>query len=308
MQYQAVSEDLWIQHLRTNKVEELTLGKGGIEEERLENYIVSGLIDFDDVSYEDHADLLYDLATQTIQHLRKNLSEENARKVLQYHQKQISRFIHAQMQDHYWEKAAGYEIKISKGVTELKESAYAKGATENALDYRQAPADKSNMAKYLFGGFQRCLYSVQKFQSDSERKMAVILERESIKWFKPAKGQFQLFYQAGSDHLEYQPDFVAETDSVVYMIEPKANNAMEDADVIAKRDVAVSWCAHATANAAKHGGKPWRYLLIPHDAIAENMTLEGLAKQYTESFKQLIGLWKGRGTTEELMNDLRGED
>lgn len=27
------------------------------------------------------------------------------------------------------------------------------------------------------------------------------------------------------------------------------------------------------------GGKPWRYLLIPHDAIAENHTLAGLAMQ-----------------------------
>ena len=31
---------------------------------------------------------------------------------------------------------------------------------------------------------------------------------------------------------------------------------------------------------ANHG-KPWRYLLIPHDAIADNMTLDGLAKTYT---------------------------
>jgi len=307
LQYQAVSEDLWIQHLRTNKVEELTLGKGGIEEERIEDYIVSGLMDFDDVSYDDHADLLYDLAAQTVSHLRKYLQEEDARRVLQCHQKQVSKFVHAQMQDHYWEKATGYEVKITKGFSKLKDSAYSKGATENALDYRQAPSDKSNMAKYLFGGFQRCLYSVQKFQSDSERKMAVILERESIKWFRPAKGQFQILYQLGSDHLEYQPDFVAEMDSVIYMIEPKKKNAMEDDDVIAKCDAAVKWCAHATTNAAKYGGKPWRYLLIPHDAIAENMTLEGLAKQFTESFKKLIGLWKGRGTTEEMMQELRGE-
>jgi len=27
--------------------------------------------------------------------------------------------------------------------------------------------------------------------------------------------------------------------------------------------------------------KPWMYLLIPHDAIAENMTLDGLARQYS---------------------------
>jgi type III restriction enzyme len=28
------------------------------------------------------------------------------------------------------------------------------------------------------------------------------------------------------------------------------------------------------------GGKPWRYVLIPHDAIAENLTLDGLAARF----------------------------
>lgn len=27
-------------------------------------------------------------------------------------------------------------------------------------------------------------------------------------------------------------------------------------------------------------GKPWRYVLIPHDEIAENITLEGLAARF----------------------------
>jgi type III restriction enzyme len=30
-----------------------------------------------------------------------------------------------------------------------------------------------------------------------------------------------------------------------------------------------------------HGGKPWHYSLIPHDVIAENMTLQGLVDRYT---------------------------
>jgi type III restriction enzyme len=65
------------------------------------------------------------------------------------------------------------------------------------------------MAKHLFGGFAHCLYSVGKFQSDSGRRLAVILEREQAKWFKPRKGQLQLFNKWGADHLECQPDFVA---------------------------------------------------------------------------------------------------
>ena len=139
------------------------------------------------------------------------------------------------------------------------------------------------MAKYLFGGFQRCLYSVQKFQAEAERKLAVILERESFKWFKPAKGQFQIYYKSGADHPEYQPDFVAETVECIYMLEPKAANQMEDADVIAKRDAAVKWCKRASEHADSYGGKPWKYVLIPHDAIAENMTLSGLSNRFLVS-------------------------
>lgn len=101
-----------------------------------------------------------------------------------------------------------------------------------------------------------------------------------MKWFKPAKGQFQLFYRSGNDDLEYQPDFVAETETRIFMLEPKASNQMETPDVFAKRDVAVEWCRRATEHAASYEGKPWSYVLIPHDAIAENMTLDGLAQRF----------------------------
>ena len=283
LNYQAPSEELWIQHLRTNQLEVVGLGRGGIEEARLEDYIVSGLVDFDDIAYDDHADLLYDLANQTVQHFRSYLSEEDTRKVLRLHQREIARFIHAQMQDHYWEEAIEYEVRISKGFTELKPSAYTASAAEPPLDYRQSPAVKSNMARYLFGGFQRCLYPVQKFQSDSERKLAVTLERDAIKWFKPAKGQFQIYYKWGVEHPEYQPDFVAETADTIYMLEPKARNEMDAAEVVAKRDVAVRWCQQASEHAHGYGGKPWKYALIPHDVIAENMTLAGLAREFVVS-------------------------
>ena len=151
------------------------------------------------------------------------------------------------------------------------------------LNYRQPPADKSNMAKYLFGGFKRCLFPVQKFQSDTERKLAVILEREALKWFKPAKGQFQIIYKFGADNPEYQPDFVAETADAIYMLEPKAKKEMADPDVIAKKDAAVKWCQHASDHAATYHGKQWKYLLIPHDAIADNMTVDGLVKLFATS-------------------------
>lgn len=280
LKYPAVSDELWVQHLRTNEMEVVQLGNGGIEENRMEDYIVSGLVDFDDVSYDDQADLLYDLAAQTVKHFCSYLSEEDAHKVLRCYQRDIARFIHAQMQEHSWEDAVDYEVVVSKGYTEFKPSAYTHSVNEPLADYRVSPADKSNMAKYVFGGFKRCLYPVQKFDSEAERVLAVILDRDAEKWFKPAKSQFQIFYKQGGNHLEYQPDFVAETKDAIYMLEPKASNQMEDEIVLAKKEAAIKWCKNASDYAAANGGKPWRYVLIPHTAIAVNMTIDGLAGQF----------------------------
>jgi type III restriction enzyme len=279
LRYPPPSDELWIQHLRTNQLEVLGLHGGGVEESRLEDYVVSGLVDFDDISYDNHAYLLYNLAGQTVEHFCSYLSEEEAREVLRLHQREIARFIHAQMQEHYWENVTEYDVEVRQGFCELKECAYTT-SPELQFDFHQSPSDKSNMAQYLFNGFSRCLYPAQKFHSDTERKLAVVLDRESLKWFRPAKGQFQIYYRSGGDHLEYQPDFVAEDEKAIYMLEAKAQNEMNDAEVLAKAEAAVKWCRHASDYARTHEGKLWIYALIPHNAIAENMTLEELAAQF----------------------------
>jgi type III restriction enzyme len=52
---------------------------------------------------------------------------------------------------------------------------------------------------------------------------------------------------------------------------------MEAAEVLAKKEAAIKWCGHASDHNRGNGGKPWQYLIIPHDVVAENMTLAGLA-------------------------------
>lgn len=278
LRYPPVSEELWLQYLRTNEREVIAVGGGGIEEKRLEDYVVSGLVDFDDVSYDEHADFLYDLASQTVKHLLSYLSEDDARKVLRHYQKDIARYLHAQMDEHHWVEVAGYEVRVTKGFSDIRGSTYTAGAKDTVLDFKVSPEDKSNMARYLFTGFQYCLMDTpQRFQSDSERRLAVILEREKAKWFRPAKGQFQLFYKRGTEQAEYQPDFVAETSDTIYMLEPKDAKQLTDAEVLAKKEAATKWCQLATDHAVSYAGKPWKYVLIPHNAITDNMTLAGLA-------------------------------
>jgi len=281
---QPVSRELLIQHLRTAKQEFLQNVSGQLVEARPENYIVRALIDFDDISYDDHADLLYDLAGQLVKHLHSYLSAEDTINVLQYHQQQLAAHIHSQMQlpEHRWEKATGYKATVSKGFSALKENAYTANATDDIKPFRMTVSDPTNIKRYVFGGFSKCLYEIQKFDVDTERRFAVILEDDGdvLKWFKPARNQFQIYYNKDA---AYEPDFVVETKKQLFLCEPKRADQMQNPEVVAKKTAACEWCKHATEHAQQHGGKKWSYLLIPHDAITGNMTLEGLASRFSIS-------------------------
>ncbi len=272
--YQPVARDLLMQFLRTNEQKILSFKKAAGSESRLEDYLVRGLIDQSDISYDEHADLLYDLAGQVVAHLRSYLAgDEEVRNVLQYHQNDLVAFIAAQMREHRSTSDTGFEVKVSRGFTSLKKSANLVEVGLESLDYRRTDFDKSKIGRIMFTGYECCLYPAVKFDSDTERRFSILLDREAEKWFKPAKGQFQIIYQDGHQHYEYVPDFVAETGDTIYMAETKARNELDDPIVLAKKKAAEQWCKHATEFNKTLGRKPWKYLLIAHDKVQENMSL-----------------------------------
>ena len=77
--------------------------------------------------------------------------------------------------------------------------------------------------------------------------------------------------------------FVVETETEKLLCEPKRADQMKDPVVLAKAHAAATWCSHATVHETENQGKPWRYVLIPHDAIADNMTVAGLVKSYVRT-------------------------
>jgi type III restriction enzyme len=266
---QPSEREIVIQNLRTNKQETMQADQG-VHERRLEDYIVHALVDYDDIDYVAHAELLYDLAGQMVKHLLGYLSEPEARNVLDGNRKLIAREIHAQMQTHFWERATSYEVQVSRGFTELRPCNYTATAGQPVQHFRETLSEVGRIKQLLFGGFSRCLYPLQKFDSDTERRFAVILERDALKWFKPAKRQFHIYYKLGIEQPEYVPDFVAELDDAIFMIETKARDDMKSPEVIAKAEAAARWCEHASAYAGQAGTKAWRYLLIPHDDVVES--------------------------------------
>ena len=264
--------EILIQNLHTNAQSSLSAGLG-IKENRPEDYIVHALMDFDDIDYFSQSELLYDLAGQMVAHLHSYLSADEALDVLDKNRRLIAKHIHAQMMAHFWEKATTYEVKVSRGFSALKPCHYTVNAGEPVHPVRETPKDVNRIRQMLFGNFQKYLYPRQKFDSDTERRFAVILERDAQKWFRPVKGQFQIYYQLGAVQAEYIPDFVAETDDAILMVETKKRDELKSDEVQAKATAAARWCQQASDYAASVGGKPWHYLLLPHDEITEALRL-----------------------------------
>ena len=250
-----------------------------IAEARPEDYIVRELIGFDDVSYDAHADLIYGLAGQAVAHFKGYLKTgEELHNVLANQGKAIAENIHAQMADHYYEIVGESEVVIGRGFTPLKPGAAI--ASDDIKPLHWSPDDKRTIAQYVYGGFSRCAYDMQKFHSDTERVLAQILERDALRWFRPVAGQFNIWYRWRAEQPEYLPDFAAAITDANLMIETKAAKDMSDPQAKAKAEAAVLWCRNASDYSAAHGGKPWKYLLIPHDAVAVNATLAALAARF----------------------------
>ncbi|MDA7950832.1 MAG: DEAD/DEAH box helicase family protein [Pirellulaceae bacterium] len=284
LNFQPVSQEILIHQLRTSKSSLLSWNGGYDKEQSLENYVIRGLIDHDLIDYDEHADLLYKLAGQVVDRFKSYLSDKNdVENVLIHNQSKITDFIVAQLMQHYWETPTDYQVSVSRGFTMLEpfNCTIQEGAAPR--DFRSVPKVKSEVKKILFGGFKKCCYPLQKFDSvDGELRFAQILEDDTnvIRWMKPAPGSFQIEYKNGA---LYEPDFVVETANAKYLCEPKMASEMKSDMVLAKQKAAVRWCQCATQYAQENDGKPWYYALIPHNAVTSNRSFNGLISEFTVS-------------------------
>jgi type III restriction enzyme len=281
--YQPLSRELLIQTLRTEKQSIISRAEGGDQPARLEDYIVLRLIDFPEVDYSAHAELLYDLAGQVVARLRSYLTgDEDVRNVLVGRGKEIADAIFVQMQRHMWRTETKYRVTLHAPFTILRPQAFDGAGADVMRDYRNPPERLSEIRRFIFTGFKKGCYWQAKFDSDTERKMAVLLERDpSVElWMKPGPNQFKIY---DSDGHPYQPDFVVQTNTEKLIQETKRRSDLGDADVIRKANAAKVWCYVATEHHAKaHGEKSWRYMLIPDDAVQPNATLAGLLAAFSQ--------------------------
>jgi len=282
--YQPLAKELLVQVLRTEQTRTIIGNSGREEQERLEDHIVSKLIDFPEVDYDSHADVLYHLASQVVRHFStKYENPEDVKSILRGHSRQIAERIFAEMKKNMWRGQTNYRVTVNAAFQDLRPQTFEGSGEQYALDYRTAPPKLSDIKKYIFRGFKKACYHLAKFDSDTERKMSELLEKEpSVKlWMKPGPNQFKLY---DTDGLPYQPDFVVETDTDLLIIETKRADEISDPVVLRKAEAAALWAHIATEfHARPTHGKPWSYLLVPHTELSHSTTLAGLKSKYTRS-------------------------
>lgn len=278
---QSFSQSLLLQNLGDGSRQKLATDRAYTLSESPRDYIARALLDFNDIAEtEEHVSTVLDVSDQLIAHLKGYLkTEEELHNVLINYRDMLVNIIHAQMQAHYTTPTLTWDVAIERNYTIIKSAHYAIPAGQSPVPYDHPIEQKSMIKDLLFTGFKRSCFSSVKFDSEPELTLASVLEQDGMvmKWVKPSRGAFKIFYHKD---IAYEPDFVAETLDRMFLIEVKRRSDLEDPVVKKKTEAAIIWCSYATEHAKQNQGKPWSYILIPHDTVDITMTLEGLANQF----------------------------
>ena len=239
-------------------------------------------MNYTEIDYDVQADLLFKLAGQAVKKFRSYLNEDNLMNVVQYHKKEISGYIHSQMMEHFYYEAPGFEKPIVKPFTKIEEHNFSKYTKDSIHHFTDTITPTRAIPSKVFSGFRKACHNLYKFDSKTEKDFAIILENDKaiLKWLRPAQNQFHIYWKRRE--RRYYPDFVVETAEAIYMVETKKEGDIESSDVQEKSQAALQYCEHATEFTTKNSGKPWKYVLIPHNAVQANMSFEYLAKAYEQ--------------------------
>ena len=278
---QPISDRLLIRNLRDQSQRELARALEGPKESQVENYLVKHLMDYPQIDYDTQADLLYKLAGQMIEHLRSYLpNEQDVENVALAHGKMLAQRVFVQMKQHYRETPVDYQASKTRSFRTLQPQHFSHAASK-LLPLTQAASPLSATPSFVFEGGNKSPYQFHKFDSDPERRFAVMIdgdfEKSVLRWLKPGYNQFRIEYQSGK---RYEPDFVVETVSEKLIVEIKADNQMSDPIVQDKARAAKEWVKHANQFVEEADGKLWRYALISDQAINESATLSGLLARF----------------------------
>lgn len=178
-------------------------------------------------------------------------------------------------------------VRLLKALGDARKAASAKPAYQPHVDFKKLNVNRKNtrtiskdrmtklsaarLRNSAFPGWTRSVLSINWFDSDAERRLAVLLDEQQnpIKWWiRLLVGDLPIDLD-DSTGGRYHPDFIAiDSDGTHWVVETKANDHLKSDVVVAKRDRARQWAT--TVNATQGANMPkWRYVLASEADVDE---------------------------------------
>lgn len=271
-----ISEEIHVRGLVDNKLSTIGVRHGAQFKETPVNQIISELINYPELDYDQCPDLIHKLVTQAVNKLSESLNDSKELLTLvRQSRKVIANKIWLQMKEHFKQSEPKYSQPEILPFTKIESWSFSALAKDGYKDFRENIPVR-DVTKYVYMGFIKSCHPQYKFDSSSEKVLAQILEEDKSieKWLRPAEKQFRIYWSNNS--RLYYPDFVVECKDAIYLVEVKAANQVDTGEVQDKKRAAMNYCKYATEYNLANGKKPWRYVIFPHDKIMLNVSFNSL--------------------------------
>lgn len=238
------------------------------------NVILTELRKKPEIDYEKCNILLFKLITSVCDYYSEKYGTNGMQNIIMMYKRDIAQKIYTQMMQHfYYEDGFLQEEVIGTRDYNLQQ-------TYSYIE-RVGLYDSYNekIQSVLFYGIKKGVFGNVKFDSLPELLLARVLETDNdvLNWLRPAPREFNITYNHGNN---YEPDFVVETDSTIYLVEVKGEDRLKDPDVIAKKKRGIQYCEVASNWSRANGYKEWKYLFIPSKQVMPNSSFMQLANQF----------------------------
>ena len=228
-----------------------------------------------EIDYEKCSALLFKLITQLCDHYEGIHGENGMRNIVMMYKRDIGNKIYKQMMQHFYcENGFLQEEVIGTRDYNLQQT-YSYKEKVSLFD-----SFTEDIRSVLFCDIKRGVFENAKFDSLPELVLARVLETETDdveNWLRPSPREFNITYNHGH---AYEPDFVVETKDIIYLVEVKGEDKLQDPDVIAKKKRGIQYCEVASRWGKANGYKEWKYLFIPSKQIMPNSSFVQLAKRF----------------------------
>ncbi|MEB3149534.1 MAG: DEAD/DEAH box helicase family protein [Sphaerospermopsis sp.] len=269
-------EEIRVRGLIDSKVSIIGVRHGAHFKETPVNQIISELINYPELDYDQCPDLLNKLVSQAVAKLSEGVTDsKELHTLIRQTRKIVAHRIWEQMKRHFKQSEPKYSKPEVLPFTKIEAWSFSALAKDGYKDFRDNIPVR-DATKYVYMGFNKSCHPQYKFDSSSEKLLAQIIEEDQsiTKWMRPADKQFRIYW-ANNSRL-YYPDFVVERIDAIYLVEVKAANQVDTGEVQDKKRAAMNYCKYASEYNIANGKKPWKYVIFPHDRIALNVSFDSL--------------------------------